>query len=135
MAENIDTVPTFVIDASLMLSAILPDEKVAKEFKKYFKLFEDSKIILISPELLKYEIANSFKSSVIQKRMTEDLAMKLYERFLRMDIKYSVFDYSRVLKLSVEKKLSFYDASYLYLAKANKCKLLTLDNALLKMLQ
>lgn len=135
MAGSIKKTSVYVIDASLMLSALLPDEKMLEEYKKYFRLFEEGQIVLKSSELLKYEVGNSLKSAFRQKRIGKKLSGRLYDDFLKMNIKYTDLDFKEVLNLSINKNLSFYDASYLYLAKANKCKLLTLDKGLSKMLQ
>ena len=47
-----------------------------------------------------------------------------------MKIEYQTIDFKINIKLSLKHNLSFYDAAYLYLAKINKCKLLTLDKKL-----
>ncbi len=127
MAENIEKV---VIDSSFLLSTILPDEKILPLFQEYVKKFRQNKLIFSSCELLKYEICNSLKSAVKRKRISSKRANILRSAFELMEIEYQSIDFGKTMELSVKHDLSFYDASYLYLAKANKCKLLTLDKKL-----
>ncbi len=130
MAENIKIDSVYVVDASFILSSILPDEKVLKPFQKILKLFEKNKVYFKAPEVLMYEIGNSLKSAVKQKRIASNPATKLFSKIVTATIDYQKVDFKAVLDLSITHDLSFYDSSYLYLAKVNKCKLLTLDKKL-----
>lgn len=130
MEGNIDLELVFVVDSSFLLSILLPDEKVLKPFQKYIKNFRKNRTVFKSCELLKYEIGNSLKSAVIQKRIDTKKAKELYLVFEQMTIDYQNIDHGEVLKLSMKHNLSFYDASYLYLTRIHKCKLLTLDKKL-----
>ncbi|KKR84303.1 MAG: hypothetical protein UU32_C0047G0008 [Candidatus Woesebacteria bacterium GW2011_GWB1_41_10] len=128
--------PVYVVDASIIIAAILPDEELQESFGEYLGLFENGKISLISPEILKYEVANGLKSAFRQRRIDKNLAERLFQNFLKMGIRYVAIDYQEVLTVSLEEKdLSFYDASYVFLARANKCRFLTLDTRLSEVLQ
>lgn len=122
-----------VVDASIILAGILPDEKVIEPYKTYFHLFRQKKLEFVAPNILKSEVANGLRSAVLQKRFLGSLVEKIFDRFLEMIIGYSEIDYPQTLSLAIKHNLSFYDASYLYLAKLKKCKLLTLDSCLEKM--
>jgi len=130
MAENTKIDSVYVVDASLILSSILPDEKVLKPFQKILRFFEKNKVYFKAPEVLMYEIGNSLKSAVKQKRVSSNSATKLFSKITTTTIDYQKVDFNAVLDLSIKYDLSFYDASYLYLVKINKCKLLTLDKKL-----
>ncbi|MDP3994900.1 MAG: type II toxin-antitoxin system VapC family toxin [bacterium] len=130
MAGNIKTTPVCVIDSSFLLSTWLPDEKISAEHKICVKDFRANKIIFRSCELLKYEIYNSLKSAVIQKRISREKANILHTAFSLMKIEYVNIDFEKTFDLSLQHDLTFYDASYLGLAKLHKCKLLTLDKKL-----
>ena len=130
MAENTKIDSVYVVDASLILSSILPDEKVLKPFQKILRFFEKNKVYFKAPEVLMYEIGNSLKSAVKQKRVSSNSATKLFSKIITTTIDYQKVDFNAVLDLSIKYDLSFYDASYLYLVKINKCKLLTLDKKL-----
>ena len=109
-----------VVDASYVLSRLLPDEnhpqtKVGQK---------------IAPKLLPYEVINALKSAVVRGRIDEELAQRLLGEFLNWQIEYVEIDGTEVLALAVKQKLSGYDASYVYLAQKMKCKLLTWDKKL-----
>lgn len=122
--------PICVIDSSFLISLLLPDEMFETKFIKYIRGFKKDKIIFKTCNLLKYEIGNCLKSSVIRKRISNKQALEIYKAFEEMQIDYQDTDNVEVLDLSIKNNLSFYDASYLYLAKVNKCELLTLDKKL-----
>jgi len=61
--------------------------------------------------------------------------MILYSAFVLMKIEYLDIDFKKTLNLSIKHDISFYDATYLYLAKTYKSKLLTLDKKLAKISQ
>ena len=120
----------FVVDASIVLSVLLPDEKVLAHYTKYLKLFQIGKIQFIAPEILKYEVANGLRSAFRQDRISKELVSELYASFQKMTFIFEQIDYIEVLKLSTNQDLTFYDAAYVYLVKSNKCRLLTLDTSL-----
>lgn len=126
MAESIKTI---VIDCSVVMAFILPDEKNTPIAKKLSKEF-GSKYKLISPNLLEFETGNALKSAVLSRRITRPESEFLFETFRQLHINFFPIKQESVLRLSLKHNISFYDASYLYLAKANKCELLTLDKKL-----
>lgn len=132
MEENTEIYLIYVVDSSFLLSTLLPDEKVLKPFQKILESFRKNETVFVSSELLKYEIGNSLKSAVIQKRLTSKKAQGIYSAFKKMAISYQEINYEQVLSLSLEYGLTFYDATYIFLSKKNKCQLLTLDKKLLK---
>jgi predicted nucleic acid-binding protein len=106
------------------MSWLLPDEKSPKSVKEQ----------LIAPELLVYEVVNALKTSVRRKRITDDIAQQLLHEFESWNIQYLKIDNESVLNLAIAEELSGYDASYLCLAKKMKCKLLTWDKKLEKLI-
>lgn len=133
MAGSIKNTSVFIVDSSFLLSILLPDEEVLDERKELIRGFRTHKVGFWSCDLLKYEIYNSLRSAIRQKRITKKRAGILSEAFKLMQIKYLDVDFEETLGLSLEYNLSFYDASYLYLAKIHKCDLLTLDDNLVKL--
>lgn len=127
MAANIKN---FVLDASFLLSVLLPDEQGTQFARERSKLLVDEDNSFFAPKLLEFEVLNSVKSAIISKRIKENLVDDVLNAFHKIRINYLDIDRKKVLSLSITKKLSFYDASYLHLAKANKAKLLTLDKKL-----
>lgn len=126
MAENINNI--FVIDASFFLAYLLDEEN--REIDSIFEKRAKGEIFFISPSLLKYEVGNTLRTKLMRKKIKKGEAQKLYQFFLTINIKEEAINFHDVLNLALEKNLSFYDASYLYLAKSKKVKLLTLDHSL-----
>jgi len=125
---------SFIIDSSALIATLLPDERNTQFALKLLKII-DSGNLLMAPQLLQFEVGNCLKSATMSKRITKKEAEILFFTFANMQIMFLPIDKAETLKISIDKNLTFYDSSYLYLAKANKCKLLTLDKALAKMLQ
>lgn len=119
-----------VVDASIILAELLPDEENTPEVHKHFEEFLENKISFIAPPILKYEVANSFRSQFLQKRLTPEKSEKILKKFLFWPIVYKEINFTDAFKLAVKENLSVYDASYLYLAKSNGWPLLTLDKNL-----
>lgn len=130
MAESTNSNSMVVVDSSFLISTMFPDEKISTEHTKYLNDFKADKIIFKSCDLLKYEIYNCLKSASLQKRITRKRLDLIEKGFNTMKIEYQNIDFKKTFELSLKHNLSFYDASYLYLAKINKCKLLTLDKKL-----
>lgn len=125
---------TFVVDTSFVLAYLLPDEK-ERNVEEIFSKFEENKIDLISPHLLVYETINGLRSAVLQKRQTEKTAELLLDSFLNMGILFEKVNEKEVLRLALKKSITAYDASYVWLAKSQNIKLLTLDEKLGKALK
>ena len=126
MAENINNI--FVIDASFVLSYLLDEDNTTIDsiFEKQVK----GEIYFISPSILKYEVGNALRTRLMRKKIKKAEAQRLYRFFLSINIKEEPLNFYDVLDLTFKKNLSFYDASYLYLAKSKGVKLLTLDHSL-----
>src|SRR3990167_1117700 len=115
-----------VLDASFILAFLLPDEDIA-EVEETFKKFHQKEIQLLSSALLPFEVFNCLKTALLRKRIEFKLASGLGEKFLQLDIKLEEVDFTESFKLSQKANLSFYDASYVYLARSKGVPLLTLD--------
>lgn len=118
----------FVIDASYILAFLLKENNF--EVNEMMKQYKVKQINLISTKLLKFEVCNTLRTAVLRKRINTFQVQKLLQAFLDFDIVEEKVDYLQVLKLSLSKNLTFYDASYLYLARSNHIPLLTLDHSL-----
>ena len=127
MAGN--TKNDFVIDASFLLAYLLPDEDIDR-VQKFFNGFKIKNIKLYAPVLLPFEVYNGLKFAQSRKRVSLKIIEKLGEKFLQIPIIFEEMDYSKVLHLALKENLTFYDASYLYLAQAKQVSLLALDQRL-----
>jgi predicted nucleic acid-binding protein len=118
---------TVILDASAVLSELLPDESPPAHISKVFNQLSKLDIIIIAPLILKYEVGNSLKSAVLSKRITKPNAQKTYKKFLELGIQFIEINYFETLKLALKQELSFYDASYVYLSRKQKAPLISFD--------
>jgi predicted nucleic acid-binding protein len=132
--ENTKEKNSFVVDTSFVLAYLLPDEK-EQGVEEMFSKFEENKINFVSPYLLLYEIMNGLRSAVVQKRISPKQAELLLDSFLNIGILFEKVDEKQVLGLALNKSITAYDASYVWLAKSKKLKLLTLDETLISILK
>ena len=126
----VGSIKKVVIDASVILARLLPDEKASKEIGDLYDEFLEKKVDFVAPNLLSYEVANALRSAVRQKRITEGLAEEMLSLFLALPIEFEEISFVETLRLAIEKKLSGYDASYVWLAKEKGIKLVSLDKRL-----
>lgn len=124
-----ENIKTYILDSSFMLSFFLPDEQV-DTVNSIFKQYIEGKINFVSCVILPFEVANGLKEAVIRKRINQKTAYFLINDFLDYSIKFMDVDFKTVMSLSLKEDMSVYDACYLYLAKKENLKLLTLDEKL-----
>ena len=129
MAVNIEAPESFIVDASFVLSYLLPDEK-NEYVKEFFSDYQKRKVDFVSINLLPYEVINGLKSAIIQKRISIAKAKLLIKELSKLDFVLEKIEEIEVLALSISYKISVYDASYLWLAKDKRLKLLSLDENL-----
>jgi len=124
------SIKTAAVDASFILAYLLPDEKTPDE--KIFVEHNAGKIQFISTYLLPFEVLNSLKFALKQKRISKFLVNGLVEKFFDLGIELLPVEFEAVFALAEKKNLTIYDAGYLWLAKNQKVKLKTLDQQLKK---
>jgi predicted nucleic acid-binding protein len=129
MAENTKKV---VVDASIILAKLLPDEAARPKIKKLFSSFEKGAVDFLAPSLLRYEVANALRSAIKQKRLAKNTGVKLLEAFLRLPIIYEEINYEETLAISLGENLSFYDAAYVFLSSRKNIALKSLDQKLME---
>lgn len=120
-----------IIDASIALAFLLPDER-KQEIDLIFLSLTKNKIKILVPGIFYYEVLNGIRSAVLRKRISLRLAKNLLKRFLKFKIINKSVNWEKTFELALKKKISFYDAAYLWLSKEEKIPLFSLDNHLLK---
>lgn len=135
MAVNTDISSRIVVDASVMLAKLLPDEETLAGIEDYFRSFSRGKTSFMAPVLLPFEVANGLRSAVKQKRLAGKTAAKLLDEFLKLDIGYRRIDFASALKLAMKNETSVYDAAYISLAAGEKIPLLSLDKRLMEIVK
>ncbi|MCD6478505.1 MAG: type II toxin-antitoxin system VapC family toxin [Candidatus Diapherotrites archaeon] len=87
--------------------------------------------------LIYYELGNLLRTDVqlIRKLSCKDSLklMLLWSRFIDEFMRTEVPVWSETLKLAIEKKITFYDAAYLWLARRLKEPLITMDKKLARL--
>jgi predicted nucleic acid-binding protein len=125
-----------VIDASVVLAWLAPDEVVIGEVNRMLELSAQGKFGFTAPELLKYEVWNSLKTLVDRKRLAVEKLPEAIEKFETLRIKFVIHqDGEEVVKTAIKENLSGYDAAYVVLARKTKTKLLSLDKKLIRLAQ
>ena len=131
MVESTRFPSKIVIDASIALAFLLPDEREIK-IDLLFKALTKGKTKIFIPKLFYFEVANGLRSAVIRKRISSQLAKKLLESLVKLKLEEKGINWLKAFQIALNKNISFYDASYLVLAKKEKISLLSLDKLLSK---
>lgn len=129
MAANIKS---FVVDASFVLSSLLPDEE-SPASDEVIRRHINGEIELVSTNIFELEVFNGLRSATMQKRIEPEDSLAIAEKFLKLGIRCEAVDAYEAYLLAIAENLSVYDASYVYLASANNTKLFTLDSKLGKL--
>ena len=116
--------PVKVIDASAV-AAVLFNEPDAE--KVLDQIAGDS---LVAPSLVTLELASVCLKKIRARPHQRDSLLIAFQLMARLDIEVSPIDHADVIVLAESTGLTFYDACYLWLAKACQCELLTLDKKL-----
>ena len=127
MAAN--TKKQFVIDASYALAFLLPDE-YNPQVDAIFNQYRADLIQLISSPLFLFEVINGLKTALQRKRINLAYCKNRIEEFLDYGIAIYPIDYMKTFLLADKHSLTFYDASYVFLAKQKKTQILSLDKKL-----
>jgi len=117
--------PEYLVDTSALYPAIL---RLREDILAHAEL-------LAVLDLTKYEVGNVLWKEAKRGRV-EDLesASSLFGEVLRhlREIRVEVEDLPGILRLAVERGLSFYDSSYAYVAESRGIKLVTEDEVMLE---
>jgi predicted nucleic acid-binding protein len=116
--------PVKVIDASA-LAAVLFGEAGAEEVASRIRGHS-----LVSPALLAFEVASVCLKKIRRHPAQRSSLLAACGLLRRMEIAETEVDVSEVVVLAEERKLTVYDAAYLWLAQKLKAELVTLDKTL-----
>jgi predicted nucleic acid-binding protein len=119
-----------VLDASVALSWVLPDEHndTTQSLKQY--AVEDPQVRLVVPPIFWPEIANVLAVAVQRSRIAEDWAKAALATLTAFDITEYKIDPLDSLLAAVTDRLSAYDAQYVVLAQETAGILWTVDERL-----
>lgn len=85
---------------------------------------------LHAPSLLGFEVANACLKKMRASPREGEALLQAFSLFDRLSIISEITDLGAALALAAQTKLSLYDASYLWLARALDVELVTLDTGL-----
>lgn len=118
-----------VIDASFLLAALVPDETTLLT-RGFLDRLVAGEVRVFSSGLLSLEVGNGLVMAARRKRVNWDQAEDLYKQFLALKIEMIEVNYRRCFDLAKDLELTFYDASYKFVANALDLPLLSLDKRL-----
>ena len=116
--------PVRVVDASVVAAIVFGEP----EAERAAALIDNAE--LVAPPLLRFEMTNIAWKKIRRHVKQADLIAAGLRLALELDIGYVEVDHEAVLDLAVEKGVTAYDASYLWLSRTLKAPLVTLDERL-----
>lgn len=120
-----------VIDSSIIAKWYLIDEEQIEEALKLRRLHIENKITISAPAFLLLEIGNVFVTRKLEQKDFDaniEGLLDLQINFLEPDS----FTLKNTFGFARQLHLSFYDATYIALAKSLKCDFITADKKLVK---
>jgi len=130
---EIESLPRYVVDASVIAKWILPGEPFQE---KALRLKEDhvsGVIELSAPGVVVQEVANALWRAVGLKRISEADAKEALEALNDMRIELHELDWAQsaeALSIACDLDLTIYDTSYFFLSNELKVPLVTADKTL-----
>ncbi len=121
-----------VLDASVALKLRLRDEEATQQADALLEDFLAGKLVLLTPTLFDYEIANALRVAVTRQRLSEQDGASALVDFAQYAIVRCDFSgiSSRTFSLSGQHRRSAYDSAYMALAQAQGVWFFTGDKRL-----
>ena len=113
-----------IVDASAIMAVI------AEESKKNMVINLTKNSIILSPNMVSYEIANGLTKMMKKKIIGKEIMIILYKYFKKINIEFIEIDIEKALELAWEYNIYAYDACYLESAKRLNLSLLTFDTGM-----
>jgi predicted nucleic acid-binding protein len=113
-----------VVDASAVV-ALLFDELAREEIVPRLR-----DATLHAPSLIEYEVANACLKKIRRASNERQALLEAFSLLDALSISLATVDLDAAIVLAERTKLSLYDASYLWLARALRAELVTLDDKL-----
>jgi predicted nucleic acid-binding protein len=118
--------PVLVVDASALGSLVFGEPSA----EKVAHLLSEGRII--APSLLWFEVASICLKKIRGHPSKKALIIEAFNNARRLDIEIVEVDHLEAIKLALDKGLTTYDASYLWLAREVRAELITLDDTMRK---
>jgi predicted nucleic acid-binding protein len=88
--------------------------------------------VMVSPDMVSYEIANALTKMMKKKIIEKELMINAFNFFKKIPIKTIEVDIEKTLEIAWDYKIYAYDACYLESAKRLNLPLLTFDGNMIK---
>lgn len=123
-----------VFDASLTLAWVLKEKNYPNKVKQILDDMVGAKITPIAPTIWLYETINGLHSAILSSRINPKLSGSYLSTVLEVspqliDLEQIVYE---TFQIATDLRISVYDASYIALAKSQKCDFITGDEKLFR---
>jgi predicted nucleic acid-binding protein len=115
-----------LLDACAIMAVIVKEP----ERDLVIRLTRDA--VLISPNMVSYEIANALTKMMKRKVIEKERMINAFNYFTKIPIRTIEVDIQKALEIAWDKKIYAYDACYLEAAKRLSLPLLTFDDSMIK---
>ena len=119
-----------VIDASVVIASLLPDELYRTASLRILKGFLSGNLELFAVPLLRFEITNALWKAISRGRAKLNDAQAALREFEAFNLPEREVATQEILRIAHTYNLSAYDAAYLTLAASEQIPLITADNRL-----
>ncbi|MGO8805417.1 MAG: type II toxin-antitoxin system VapC family toxin [Candidatus Bathyarchaeia archaeon] len=123
----------YVLDASVVLKWILPDETYQENSTRLRATFQTGTIQVFAPSFIVQETANALWLAAKQKRIQQTDAQDALDFLQNAELnlhELSWTEASQVLAIACKIEIAVYDAAYLFLSNKMDAQLITADNKL-----
>jgi predicted nucleic acid-binding protein len=117
---------TLVVDASILLAVLTSEPERAK----IIELTRD--VGLIAPASVHWEIGNALSSMLRRGRITLVQAESILKNYEKIPIRFVEVSLHESIRISADRKIYAYDAFLIACARDQRCRLISLDKALLQ---
>jgi predicted nucleic acid-binding protein len=113
-----------ILDASAIMAVIV------KEPEREMVIQLTKGAIIVSPNMVSYEIANGLTKMMKKKVIEKERMINAFSYYKRIPIKQIEVDFEKALEIAWDYKIYSYDACYLESAKRLGLPLLTFDSSM-----
>ena len=117
---------TLVVDASILLAVLMSEP----ERPKIVELTKD--VDLVAPASVHWEVGNALSSMLKRGRLTLGQAESVLKNYDKIPIRFVEVSLHESIRISAERKIYAYDAFLIACARDQRCRLISLDRALLQ---
>lgn len=117
---------TLVVDASVLLAVLMSEP----ERPKIVELTRD--VDLIAPASVHWEVGNALSSMLKRGRLDLSQAESVLKNYEKIPIRFVEVSLHDSIRISSDRKIYAYDAFLIACARDQRCRLISLDKALLQ---